>query len=438
MFGLLFTSTAKKGYVALVDQALLSGTNFVTGVLLARFTEPGEYGAYVLAFSVLLMVNGFQSALISGPMTVLGAPREGDDLKRYISALAIGQVVMSVMLAGLAFAVLCIMSFTSASAGLRGAFLGMASAVFFVQAQEFFRRVLFTRLMPARVMLNDIIFCALQLGSLLLLWRLDARTAGNTGKWLSGRNVFFCMAGSAFVGSILGLYQARHFLGTALQGAQNYYRESWNYARWGLAGYGGSILIVQASAWVIGGMAGVAAVGMIEAARLLVAPLNILIIGGPNIIAPRAAKAYGQGGVKALSSFIKRLAPLWIGAFLLYGIVITAAPSFWLKLLFGEKYSAAGLVVTLWVGVYVIAGLRHLPGFVLSAMRRPDVLLYIIIPEGLLTLGLTGLFVRYLGPQLAISAHLIRESLGTFVLGMCVFVLLRRGIEGQGNKITGQ
>jgi O-antigen/teichoic acid export membrane protein len=425
-FGLFFTPTAKKSYIALIDQALLSGTNFLTGVLLARFTEPGEYGAYVLALSVLLLVNGLQSALISGPMTVLGAPREGDDLKRYISTLAIGQVVMSAMSAALAFAVLCIMSFTSASAGLRGAFLGMASAVFFVQAQEFFRRVLFTRLLPGRVLLNDIVFCVIQLGGLFLLWRLDAGTAGNTSKWLSGRNVFFCMAGSAFVGSILGFYQARHFLGTAIQGARNYYRESWNYARWGLASYAGSILIVQASAWVIGGMAGVAAVGMIEAARLLVAPLHILQFGGPNIITPRAAKAYGQGGVRALSSFVRRLAPLWIAPFILYGLVVAIAPTFWLKLFFGEKYSTAGLVVTLWVAVYVVIGLQQMPALVLNAMRRPDFILYIILPEGVLTITLTAAFIRFHGAEWAVAGRLLSEVAGAAALFLFAYILLRR------------
>ncbi|MHC4252475.1 MAG: hypothetical protein ACYS9X_25430, partial [Planctomycetota bacterium] len=43
--------TARKGGWAVADQALVSGTRFVTAVMLARYTDPAEFGAYVLAFA---------------------------------------------------------------------------------------------------------------------------------------------------------------------------------------------------------------------------------------------------------------------------------------------------------------------------------------------------------------------------------------------------
>jgi O-antigen/teichoic acid export membrane protein len=175
---------------------------------------------------------------------------------------------------------------------------------------------------------------------------------------------------------------------------------------------------------------------MIEAARLLVAPLNILIIGGPNIIAPRAAKAYGQGGVRALSSFVRRLAPLWIVPFILYGLVVVIAPTFWLKLFFGEKYSTAGLVVTLWVSAYVFSGVCQLPNLVLGAMRRPDIVLYVILPVGLSSIGLTGFSVHFFGVEWAVVGRIASELLGTGILGACAWILLKNA-NLQGSSRTG-
>jgi O-antigen/teichoic acid export membrane protein len=433
MFEHFFTQIARKGYVALADQSVISVTNFLTGVLLARFVEPDEYGAYVLASSALLLASGLQTQLISGPMAVIGAPKEGDDFKRYVTALGLGQAVMSALLAALAFAVVAIMFFTQASAGLKNAFLGMAVSLFFVQLQEFCRRALFSRLMTVHVLLNDAIFCAFRLGGLFLLWQLDAGASGQAGKWLSARNVFFSISISALVGGVVGLFQVRRFVGTDLQEAREFYAESWSFARWGLAGYAGSLLIVQASMWLVGGMAGIAAAGMIEAARLLVAPLHILEMGGPNIVTPGAARAYGQGGARALSLFIRRLSPFWVSAFVLYGIVIAAVPGFWLRLFFGDRYASAGLVVTLWVGVYIVSGLRLLPGFVLSALRRPDIITYIIIPEGIIAVALTGALVRYCGVEWAVAGRLLSAIVGACASALWGHILLQRTVYLERN-----
>src|ERR1700682_33424 len=59
--------------LAILDQGLISGSNFLVGILLARWLSPAEYGAYAVAFSVLLLLLlVYQSAMLE-PMTVFGA-----------------------------------------------------------------------------------------------------------------------------------------------------------------------------------------------------------------------------------------------------------------------------------------------------------------------------------------------------------------------------
>ena len=41
--------------LAVVDQGLISGSNFALGIVLARWMAPAEYGAYALAFSIFLL-----------------------------------------------------------------------------------------------------------------------------------------------------------------------------------------------------------------------------------------------------------------------------------------------------------------------------------------------------------------------------------------------
>ena len=86
--------TVRKGAWATADQALVSLANFATSILLARFCPTEEYGAYVLAASIMFFVNGVHEALITAPMVILGAPKEGPELGQYVLALAAAQAAL--------------------------------------------------------------------------------------------------------------------------------------------------------------------------------------------------------------------------------------------------------------------------------------------------------------------------------------------------------
>ena len=62
---------AGDGLWTFLDQALVSGTNFVAGVTLARLCTPQEYGAFAVAFITLMLLVGVQRA--SGDRPPVGA-----------------------------------------------------------------------------------------------------------------------------------------------------------------------------------------------------------------------------------------------------------------------------------------------------------------------------------------------------------------------------
>ena len=77
---------------AVADQALISATNLVTMVLLARGLSQAAFGSFTLIYSALMLVSSFQSTLITQPHNILGATRHGDDYARYTTTTAIIQV----------------------------------------------------------------------------------------------------------------------------------------------------------------------------------------------------------------------------------------------------------------------------------------------------------------------------------------------------------
>lgn len=85
---------------AVVDQALTALTNFGVHLLLIRWLLPEEYGAFLAAYSVLLLAMGFHSALIVEPMLVFGAGKYGPHFRPYLSSLLRSHWVLSLVAGG--------------------------------------------------------------------------------------------------------------------------------------------------------------------------------------------------------------------------------------------------------------------------------------------------------------------------------------------------
>ena len=72
----LFRISAGREASALADQALVSGTNFLTFALLARALGVSEFGVFALSWSVVLLVSSLQMALIVAPMMSIGPKQD--------------------------------------------------------------------------------------------------------------------------------------------------------------------------------------------------------------------------------------------------------------------------------------------------------------------------------------------------------------------------
>ena len=85
---------------ALGDQAMISGANVLTGILLARYLGLEEFGRFTLAWMAVLFVNSLQHAMIIAPMMSIGPKQNPDEEPAYMGAVMFQQIAFS----GLAFA----------------------------------------------------------------------------------------------------------------------------------------------------------------------------------------------------------------------------------------------------------------------------------------------------------------------------------------------
>src|SRR5262245_11059341 len=90
-----------KGALTLLDQGLISGSNFLMSILLARQLTPEGYGAYSLAFEFFLLLALIYGAMMLEPMSVFGSSVYRSSLSEYLGSLIRIHSILSVLLLSL-------------------------------------------------------------------------------------------------------------------------------------------------------------------------------------------------------------------------------------------------------------------------------------------------------------------------------------------------
>ena len=367
----------------LADQCVVSAANFVTIYLLARHLEASAFGAFMLAYTGLLLLTNLQNALLVQPHNVLGAALEERDYQRFTGALALAQAALcATACAGLALA--------GWIASLQGApaagslLLALAVAVVPWMGQEFVRRVMYTRGDVRAAAFNDGLSYGLQVCGALwltLLWPGPATPEA----------ALLVFAGASFVGVLAGLRLLRghvHFGGDgALARMGRAWREAWHFGKWLLGQNAVAWFGAQGHSWVVALLLGTEQVGLYRAVTHLVNIMNPLLQSTFAYLPSRGSVAYQTAGPSGLRRWVRRMVPLLALAVLPFCLVLAGFPDWALRLAYGERFAGSGMSTILALAtVGVCLTFAKLPFDVgLLALRATRSIFYVyLIPVGLL------------------------------------------------------
>ena len=148
------------------DQALVSCGNFATGLILARYLPPAQYGLWALLLETMLFFNSLQAALVIYPLTIHGATPDRISLRRLASVAMLFTLLLApILAAGMMVA---------ASAASVAAVAAVAMVAW--QLQETLRRGLIAQMRLADCLWGDAISYLGQAVGVYLLHRLGLLT----------------------------------------------------------------------------------------------------------------------------------------------------------------------------------------------------------------------------------------------------------------------
>lgn len=327
--------SANSAFWSLADQAMVSGSNFVCGILLARVMGLEAFGAYVVAQTYLLYANTFQAALVVTPM-MTAVPAESTETRRHeLLRSFFGYTILVVVLTlvvvqGVAY----FLGQWSSAIGLGGLALPLGVAMAGFQLQDWSRRACYSEARTRQVFLGDLVAYGGQfvlLISLASLGQLHPATA------------LWSMA-SAFIASLTVMLMFTR-LWPDIRGAfdviRSHWRASGNYfVSWQLQWLGSSGVILLGA-----GMIGAQAAGAIRAVQNLFGPINVGFQWMDNIVPVRSAARLRDMGRGALRAYLWRFGLVGILGLGTFAGLLALVDEPLIVLLYGEAYRPYAVLV---------------------------------------------------------------------------------------------
>jgi len=361
----------------MIDQGFVSLANFGLGVVVARLVSPTEFGAFGVAFAVYLVALTVARGFATQPLAIRFGGREPSEFQRG-AAEATG--VALAMAAGGSAVCLAVAALVGGVQSL--ALVALALALPGLLVQDAWRFILFTTRRGRVAVINDLIAMAVMATLIALVAAFDA---------VSVFTMVLCWGGGGTAAALVGMLQTR--VRPKPGRTIRWCREHWDITPRFL----GSELLQSGGAQVfvfaLGALVGLAAVGSVRGAQLLLGPVYILSVGVHLSMVPELARLTGSIVRFRRITLLSSSALSIVGAG--WGLVLLLLPDSIGRELLGESWPGARSVL-LPIALSIIVPLGTVgPRIALRALEEATRTLHASLVQFLLTIagGVSGALI---------------------------------------------
>lgn len=401
-----------KAFFAIVDQGLISGSNFILGILLARWLGVAEYGAYALAYAIFVLLSLVYQSLLLEPMSVFGPSEYRGKLRSYSGTLlwihAAIALVTFIVLGGTAAAMRQFPHFGDLTPALIGAAIAAPCVLLFWLA----RRLYYLTLSSSQAAAGAVLYSTLLFGILALL-KHQFRDV------ITPMLAFVITAIAALVTSGYLLLRFKPALSwtAADPGLRDVSVQHWEYGRWALAS-----AIFMWVPWnifytLVASFSGMAQSGQLRALLNFALPLAQTYAAFSLLFLPHAASLNSDVGWNAVRRNATRITLLFVLGGTVYWALICIFRTEVIRLLYAGQYaSIAGYLP--WVGLASIMwGASQGPALALRARKSPSEVFVMYIVSALVAVAVGIPATLKFGLSGAVAAIAI-SSAAAWIAGM--------------------
>jgi O-antigen/teichoic acid export membrane protein len=403
-----------KGAMAVLDQGLIAGSNFVIGILLARWLAPQQYGTYAVAFAVFLLFGMLYQSLLIEPVGVFGVSAYGDRVRGYVKSLVqlhMFTALPTLLLLGIAGTIAL---WLKQADGLAGALFALALSTPFVLLFWLVRRAFYLQHWPVPAVWGAALYCLLALGGLYAAYRWHV---------LSSAVAFLLMGIGAISATAFLLHHLRGHLpkgGTAPK-VHEVWQRHWNYGKWALGS--AAMMWVPANIFypLVSSFKGMAQAGELKALMNFATPMLQFYGAIALLLLPHAARVHARKDRAATQRAARRMTILCLSGSVLYWAVLLVFRGPVFRILYSGRYTDVQYLMP----VVALASLSWSaffgPATMLRAMEAPDQVFGAVALASCISVLIGIPATKLLGVQGAAWAMAISETLA--FLGVTVLLI---------------
>lgn len=350
----------QKSLLSIVDQAVVSATNFAITVLIGRVCGKPEVGLYYLALQVVFLARGVQEQVIVAPYLVYSGHRRGEEAAKYSGSVLMHECIFIALTA----IVMTVGNWCGlVSSELSSVLWLLVTATPLMLLREFARQNAFANLRIKEVLALDVFVCGLQLVMLALAAWFDV---------LDAKLTFSILAIGCGIASIIWFVRRGGIFLVDRHRILPDWKHNWHFGRWALATQllGSSMPLVIP--WIVAAMHGEAATAALGVGTTLIGFANMFVLGLSNFICPRAARAYAHGKEAELKIVLRQAALMHLSVLVPFALTIFFAGDRLMAFVYGPEFADAGQILGILAFGALVNSMGIVAGNGLWAMERPS------------------------------------------------------------------
>ena len=396
--------------VSVANQIVSSGANLLLNIYLVRALTLNEFGIFGIGFSSILFFSGIGNALFLTQMVVNFPGKMQHDRLPYATRILIAMLIFFSLIALILISTLILFSkfYLSLDAYFELTVSLLAASLFYL-IKDFFVRLAYTKRkeFQALIVNSSMAFSLIAFYLLSKTYSIDA----------TATVAFLAIAVANFFGVIVGLFIAKlPFSGITCRKTIDDWKEAWRGGMWAV---GGGIVIwgqSQAYIYLTAAIAGPAAVGIANAAKLLTMPAIFLFTAINQLLTPRLAELRIKNEAKMLKAS-DAIGILFSAIAVIYSVLILSTNSWLTKIIIGDTHQNSTPLLAAWCFVLIFQFSRTGSSIALQVVKEFRIIMIDNLFSAIIAIMTSLILLNFLG----VTGAIIGTAIGEFALSILLY-----------------
>ena len=369
----------------LLHQVILSGSNFIMSILLARSLGIHSFGLYSLVLMIILFCSSIQQALTISPLLTLSPKKKGPQKELFIKGLFSINLTLAILssLSIIGLSSIWTLIYPESRIATIAIPLGIGCLIFL--QLDFVRKVAFLNTTPLKAVFCDGIGYMAQFIGVTYLISINSLTL-ETVLWSINLGWLISLIGLSI--SIKPRY-------TNIKNTKKVFAESWSFSNWLLGTsllqwFSGNLFIITA-----GGMLGATALGAIRIAQNIIGVLSVIYLALENSVPQKLAQLVNKGGNNAMFNYLKKVGLYLIAFIVSISFLIFSLVEEIITFIYGAEYTEFSYVVTGFLILNVIISIVTPLRLAIRAMEKTKSIFSGYVVSTIISLTLVSPLVSY-------------------------------------------